>query len=299
MPTLKAKAGFRQQVVIIPISQVSPQKEISPAFRKNALYKQIAVSLEHVGLIEPLVVFPRGAGDYLLLDGHTRLDILKRSGTGDVRVIFATDDEAYTYNKRVNHAPPVAQHFMILKAIANGVSEERIARALNVNLASVRKKRDMLAGICPEVVEILRNNHVTADAFAVLKKMKPIRQIEAAEHMVASATYSVVFARALLEVTRPELLLEQPSARKIDLDSAGATALLEHEADILIQDLKNLEVSYGTDILTLSIMLGYIERLLGNNHVERHLMKFHSAILTSLRTLLSEAKPDTAVAAAS
>src|SRR5256885_13074037 len=123
MPTLKAKAGFRQQVVIIPISQVSPQKEISPAFRKNALYKQIAASLEHVGLIEPLVVFPRGAGDYLLLDGHTRLDILKRSGTVDVRVIFATDDEAYTYNKRVNHAPPVAQHFMILKAIANGVSE--------------------------------------------------------------------------------------------------------------------------------------------------------------------------------
>jgi hypothetical protein len=103
---------------------------------------------------------------------------LKRTGATEVRVIFATDDEAYTYNKRVNHLPPVAQHFMILKALKNGVSEERIAISLNVNVSNIRKKRDMLVGICPEVVELLRNNHVTADAFGVLRKMRPIRQMK-------------------------------------------------------------------------------------------------------------------------
>jgi hypothetical protein len=299
MSSPKVKAGFRQHVVVIAIGSIVPQKEISPAFRKSSLYKQIAASLQHVGLIEPLVVFPRGAGDYLLLDGHTRLDILKHTGTIEVRVIFATDDEAYTYNKRVNHAPPVAQHFMILKALANGVSEERLAIALNVNVSSIRKKRDMLDGVCPEVVEILRNNHVTADAFAVLKKMKPIRQIEAAEHMVASGTYSVLFAKALLEVTRPELLLELPPTRTIEAGSAGARALLEQETESLLKDLKNIETSYGTDILTLSIVLGYVERLLGNTRVERHLMKYHSDILLSLRTLISEVKPDKAIGPAS
>jgi len=131
-----------------------------------------------------------------------RLDILTRSEVTEVRAIFATDDEAYTYNKRVNHAPPVAQHFMILKALKNGVSEERIATALNVNVGSIRKKRDMLDGICPEAIELLRNSHMTADAFAVLKKMKPVRQIEAAEYMLSGGTYTVLFAKALLEVTR-------------------------------------------------------------------------------------------------
>jgi hypothetical protein len=34
-------------------------------------------SLKHIGLIEPLVVYPRGPGDYLLLEGHMRLERLK------------------------------------------------------------------------------------------------------------------------------------------------------------------------------------------------------------------------------
>ena len=178
MSISKVAPGFRERVVEVATESITPQKQISAASRKSSLYKQIAASLQHVGLIEPLVVFPRKAGDYLLLDGHTRLDILKRTGATEVRVIFATDDEAYTYNKRVNHLPPVAQHFMILKALKNGVSEERIAISLNVNVSNIRKKRDMLVGICPEVVELLRNNHVTADAFGVLRKMRPIRQMK-------------------------------------------------------------------------------------------------------------------------
>src|SRR5208283_2347264 len=79
---------------------------------------------------------------------------------------------------------------MILKALKNGVSEERIATALNVNVGSIRKKRDMLDGICPEAIELLRNSHMTADAFAVLRKMKPVRQIEAAEYMGTSLLVS-------------------------------------------------------------------------------------------------------------
>jgi hypothetical protein len=299
MSISKVAPGFREHVVEVLTESITPQKQISAASRRSSLYKQIAASLQHVGLIEPLVVFPRKAGDYLLLDGHTRLDILRRTGVTEVRVILATDDEAYTYNKRVNHLPPVAQHFMILKALKNGVSEERIAISLNVNVSDIRKKRDMLVGICPEVVELLRNNHVTADAFGVLRKMRPIRQIEAAEHMIASGTFSVLFAKALLEVTRPELLLEPPSSRNIEAGSAGARALLEQENDSLLKDLKNIEASYGTDILTLSILLGYIERLLGNIRVERHLMKYHSDILFSLRALLSEVKPEKAKALAS
>jgi RepB plasmid partitioning protein len=179
------------------------------------------------------------------------------------------DDEAYTYNKRVNHAPPVAEHFMILKALSNGVGEERIAQVLNVDVSAIRQRRKMLDGICPEAVEILRNSDVTAGAFVALKKMKPIRQIEAAEHMHATGTYSVRFAQALLEVTHPEFLVETPSQRKsqIEATSAAAQGMLEQETDLLIRELKAVEASYGTDMLTLSISCGYVERLLSNARI--------------------------------
>jgi hypothetical protein len=61
-------------------------------------------------------------------------------------------DEAYTYNRRVNHAPPVALHFMILKALTKGVRETRLAAALNVDVLNIRRKRDMLNGVCPEAL---------------------------------------------------------------------------------------------------------------------------------------------------
>jgi hypothetical protein len=286
----KIRLAFKQNEIVIPIANVVLQKTISASFRRTQTYRQIAASLDQVGLIEPVVVFPRGPDDYLLLDGHTRIDILKSRGITEVRAIFATDDEAYTYNKRVNHAPPVAQHFMILKALAHGVSEDRIAASLSVNVANIRKRRDMLDGICPDVVEILKTKHVTADAFAVLKKMKPFRQIEAAEHMTASATYSVKFAKALLAVTRPEFLLQPLSTRQLEANSKGATVMLEHETEMLVRDLKAVEDSYGTDILALTVICGYIERLLENVRVERHLSKHHPDILNTLRSSVAETR---------
>jgi hypothetical protein len=290
VPGHKIKLAFQQNEIVLRIANIVLQKTISAVFRRSQTYRQIAASLEQVGLIEPVVVFPRGPDDYLLLDGHARIDILKSRGITEVRAIFATDDEAYTYNKRVNHAPPVAQHLMILKALSHGVTEERIAASLNVNVANIRKRRDMLDGICPEVVEILKTRHVTGDAFAVLKKMKPFRQIEAAEHMTASGTYSVKFAKALLAVTRPEFLLEPVSSKQLEANSQGARVMLEQETESLVRDLKAVEDSYGTDILALTVICGYIERLLGNVRVERHLSKHQPDILSTLRSVVAESK---------
>jgi RepB plasmid partitioning protein/ParB-like nuclease family protein len=289
----RVRPAFNQQVVVLPIDVIVPQKELSTEFRKSTTYKRISSSLEHIGLIEPIVVYPRGPRDYLLLDGHARLDILKRSGATEVRAIFAMDDEAYTYNKKVNHAPPVAEHFMMLKALSHGATEERLAQVLNVSVSAIRQRRGMLDGICEEAVEILRNSHVCAGVFAALKKMKPIRQIEAAEQMHAAGTYSVRFAQALFEVTRPEFLAETALRRKptIEATSKAAQAMLEQETDLLIRELKAVEESYGTDMLTLSIACGYIERLLANSRVEKHLEKHHPDILGELRRLLVEVKP--------
>ena len=111
MSNSAVKAAFEKQIVVLPLDIIVPQKEVTKGHRNGEFYRQLTASLKHIGLIEPLVVYPRGPGDYLLLEGHVRLEILKSMGVREAKCLLSTDDEAYTYNRHVNHIPAIAQHF--------------------------------------------------------------------------------------------------------------------------------------------------------------------------------------------
>ena len=125
--------AFDPQGMIIPITSILPLKHVKTSIRSSQKYQQVLASIREVGIIEPLIVFPQeGKTDsFLLLDGHIRLEVLKQLGETEARCLVSADDEAFTYNKRVNRMATVQEHVMILKAIRNGVSEERIAKVLN------------------------------------------------------------------------------------------------------------------------------------------------------------------------
>lgn len=290
MPTNTVRAAFEQHIFLLPVSTVVPQKEINRGHREGKFYRQLESSLKYIGLIEPLVVYPKAHGEYLLLDGHARLEILKKMGMTEVKCLLSTDDEAYTYNKHVNYIPPIAQHFMLLEALKNGLTEDRIADALNLSLESIRSRRDLLNGICPEVVQILLNKDVNSKVFPILRKMKSVRQIEAAEHMVASATYTLSFAQALFAVTKPEMMTVPPSPRRLEVTSTASQSMLEEENETLLKNLKSVEQSYGVDVLTLTVSCGYINRLFKNQSIVRYLGKHHGEILDALRNLVSDTK---------
>ena len=166
-------------------------KKLWPGARATEKYKRIVASIQEVGIIEPLVVYPHAgsSGQYILLDGIVRLDILNELGEESVECIVALDDEAYTYNHKVSQLSAIQEHFMIMEAIRRGASEDRIAKALNVDVASIRRKRDLLEGICPEAVALLKERRGCAGTFRELKKVKPMRQIEIAELMVAAQLF--------------------------------------------------------------------------------------------------------------
>ena len=73
--------------------------------------------------IEPLIVHPqKGArGSYVLLDGHMRLKALGELGRTEVFCLVANDDDAFTYNDKVNRLSLIQEHAMILRAVDNGV----------------------------------------------------------------------------------------------------------------------------------------------------------------------------------
>lgn len=172
---------------------------------------------------------------------------------------------------------------MILKAVERGVPEERIARALNVNVGNIRSKRRLLDGICSEAAEILKDKHIGLNAFGELRKMVPYRQIEAAELMLAMNKYTISYVKSLVAAT-PRSQLVEPR-KKITGLSEDQVTLMERESANLDREFKLAEQSYGTDHLDLVLAKGYIGRLLGNVRAVRYLAQHHAGILTEFQKL--------------
>ena len=285
----RLRSAFEEKVFTLPLTSIIPRRPLTAALKNSQVYLQIKASLKEIGLIEPLVVFPQNNKVFLLLDGHLRLAILKELGATEAKSLLATDEDGYTYNKRVNYIPPVAQHLMLLQALNRGVSEERIAAALNVDVYAVRQKAQMLDGICDEVVELLRDRKMSPELFRILRKMKPAIQIATAELMILRNDLSVAFAKTRLALTPPDLLNVPPtSKRKMKADSAAAQIQLEEDTEMLVRNLKAIETSYGTDILTLTVSRAYVDQLLACQKVVRYLERNHGGLLGTLQSLASE-----------
>ncbi len=202
-PAAHVKPAFEDATLRMRIADIVPLRATSDRVRASIKYGQIAASIGEVGIIEPPVVVRDvlNAEQYRLLDGHLRLDILRARGETEVVCLIATEDEAFTYNRRLSRLATIQEHRMILNALKKGVAEERLARALNVNIASIRKKRNLLAGICPEAANLLLDKHVPMEAFTEMRRLKPMRQIVAAEMMIAMNRYSASYARSIVAGT--------------------------------------------------------------------------------------------------
>jgi ParB-like chromosome segregation protein Spo0J len=281
------ETAFALQGQVLPIKALLPVKKLAASLKTSGKFRQIASSIAEVGLVEPPVVYadPRRPGTYLLLDGHLRVEVLKERGESEVFCLLATDDEAFTYNKRISRLAPIQEHFMIMRALERGVSEQRIARALNVDVPRIRQKRRLLNGICSEVVDVLKDKHLASGAIAQLKKMRPARQIEAAELMLAANNFSEAYARALLAAT-PQDQLVNARAKRISGVSFEQMARMEREMANLQRDLKLVEDSYGDDVLNLVVARGYLAKLLKNPNVARYLERHQADIARELQNLI-------------
>ena len=274
-------------VVIVPLERILPSRKIESSTKKTGKYKCIEASIRELGLIEPLVIYPhrKGAQNYMLLDGHIRLEILKDLKEIAVKCLVATDDEAFTYNHKVNRLSAIQEHFMIRQAIKNGVSEARIARTLNIDLKCIKQKRDLLDGICPEAVELLRDKPLGAVAFKELRKVKPMRQIEMAELVSASHTYSAGYLKCLVGATPQDQLLEPDCPKEVRGLSAEDFARMEHEMEGLLKDFKMIEETHGKNTLKLVVVTGYLKRLLDNARIVRFLSQNHHELLTEFQKI--------------
>ncbi len=274
-------AAFERDLLPIAFDQIAPLYLVSPQTKETVKFKRIVASIQEIGLVEPIVV-SRDAKDpkqFTLLDGHLRLEILKGQGATDTHCIISTDDEAFTYNKRISRLATIQEHKMILRALTLGASEERLAKALNVNIRTLQEKRRLLDGICLEAAEMLKDKQVALTGFQILKKMKPMRQIEAAQLMVTMNKYTINYARSLLAATPDNQLIAGARPKKFTGISREQLDLMEKESANLEREVRLVEDSYGTDHLDLILARGYVSRLVSNERVTRYLALHHEEFL--------------------
>lgn len=205
--------AFDQSFVTIPVAAIVPLKVLPEGARESRSYAQVLSSIKAIGLVEAPVVLAdaKSAGTWFLLDGHLRLEALKELGIAEVECLLATDDDTYTYNKRVNRIPPIQEHRMIVRAMERGVSATEIAEALNLEVQSVLRRFRLLEGISAEAAEMLKDTPCSMKVFDILRQMSAVRQIEAADLMIGQNNFSIMFARAIRAATPENQLV---TARK-------------------------------------------------------------------------------------
>ncbi len=276
------------EVRMLSMSRILPMRMLGPGVRSSVKYKCIEASIKEIGLIEPLVVFPQQdqPGTFMLLDGHMRHLVMKELGQANAKCLIATDDEAFTYNHKINRLTAIQEHFMIMRAIRSGVSEERLARCLDVEISAIRHKRDMLEGICPEAVLLLRDGRATSHAFREMRKVKPMRQIEIAELMCAASNFSVGYVKCLVAATPMEQTVEGDRPKEFQTLSPEEAARMENEMVTLSRDFRLIADTHGDNTLHLVIVTGYLRKLLENNRVVHYLAQTYPEILSEFQKLV-------------
>lgn len=280
-------SGFEPECITVPIDAILPTRTLRKTLKASHKFHQIAVSIREIGLVEPPVIgrVPETPSQFLLLDGHVRIEILKEMGIREVECLVSTDDEAFTYNKRISRLAAVQEHKMIVKAIERGVPEEKIARALDINVVSVQRKLRLLDGICPEAVGLLKDKPCPGAVFEILKRMVALRQIEAAEFMINANNYTVNYASAILAGTPQDQLVEADKPKRVKGVTPEAMARMERELARLQEQMASIQDSYGKDHLHLTVTKGYLAKLLGNGRVVRYLMQHRPEFVTEFQAI--------------
>ena len=286
--TARVQIRFEAQTIEVAVDKLLPTRSVQPEFRKTRKFAQIRSSIREIGLIEPLIVTPSdpASGLHMLLDGHLRLLAMRELGLQTVTCLVSSDDEGYTYNKRVNRLATVQEHYMILRSLERGVTEERLAKALDINVASLRRKRDLLDGICPEVEEMLKDRNFSGDVMRQLKKMKPQRQIECADLMCSMNNFSVNYAGALLAATPPDQLADSSHPKRFRNLPAAEISRMEREMSLVQSRFKLIEQSYGNDMLNMVLARGYLNKLLSNKAVASYLQRRQPDLLEEFRSIV-------------
>lgn len=280
-------ASFDFEGVTLPLTAIHPIRQIKSSDSAFGKYRSILASIREVGVIEPPIVYPqKGAkGSYFLMDGHMRLKALEELGHSEVFCLVAKTDDTFTYNDKVNRLSVIQEHAMVIRAIEQGVTAAQIAKSLDIDVSKIKKTVNLLDGIHPDAVEILKNKPISAGTLRLFRKVKSVRQIDMAQLMVSGSNYSKAYAEALLVGTHPDHFVETGKPKTIRGMSEEEILRMEKEMESLERDYRIHEERFGENSLHLNAAQRYVKRLLENPKVKRFLSNRYPELLEEFEEL--------------
>jgi hypothetical protein len=115
--------------------------------------------------------------------------------------------------------------------------------------------------------------------------MVPMRQIEAAQLMVAINKYSVTYAKSLLGATPQKQLIDAAKPKQVEGLTDEQVALMERESASLDREFRLMEESFGSDNMDLVVATGYVQRLIENVRVVRYLAQNFPELLAEFQKI--------------
>lgn len=287
------RISFEREVREVLLDSILPLRPMSKRITDSKRYQRIAISIGAVSVIEPLVIAKADRdGRHMLLDGHLRLHALQERKIESTLCIISDDDETFTYNKRVNRLATVQEHYMISRAIDRGVTPAMIAKALGIDEKVVLHRRNLLDGIALGAVDLLKDRPINPHVFSILRKMKPLKQTETAELMVAMNNFTATYAKAILAASQQTDLAKPDRPKTVSGLTSEQMARMEREMESLTKDYQALEASFGDDVLQLVLASRYLGHLIKNTKIVGYLEARYPEIIVEFRSIVSATSLD-------
>lgn len=287
------RAAFERQPIMLQLDALVSSRPLPHNVISSRKFLQILASIAAVGLVEPVFVarIADDEGRFRILDGRLRVEAVRRLNSTEVLCLVATDDEAYTYNKHISRLTSAQDARMIAKAIERGVARERIATVLGIDINTVKRRAELLDGISREAATLLADKACPATTFNALKRMKPLRQLQAVELMCGQGNFTSAFARAIVAATPPEQLEQSSGTRKkSENEVMTQLAKLERELATLQATVAQTDERYGIEHLHLAVSAAYVATLVNNEHVSCWLNEQHPDFAAQFEAISKEAR---------
>jgi hypothetical protein len=139
---------------------------------------------------------------------------------------------------------------------------------------------------------LLKDRQFSPELVRAIRKMKPTRQVECVELMIAANNVTVSYAEALLVATPAVRLDDGKKPPKLTGVSPEQMAKMEREMSNLQAQYKLVEQTYGRDVLNLVLAKGYLARLLENQSAQTYLRQRQPDLLTEFEAIVETVSLD-------
>jgi len=164
----------------IKVTNIVPNPDNIRSQFDDAAIEELAISIEHHGLIQPLVVNPISDGKFMVIAGHRRLAAIKSLQDDDAVVPCIVRDVTPTEttelmlveNLQREDISAIDEANAYQQLVATGMTQTMVAQRVGKSISHVSKRLSLLS-LPPEIQVAVNNNRVTLQVAQELTTVLP------------------------------------------------------------------------------------------------------------------------------